>query len=550
MKRISAIFLIVWVALGTCALAANAAETPQSTKDPVLRAMLEELARSKAKLKLDDVATPYYIEYSIGDVDESSVETAFGALRLQNSNHGRLLRVVVRVGSYKQDSYYGEGEGTVNIAAVEDDIEALRRQLWLTTDRAYKTAGEALSQKQAALKDKNVEIPVDDFAKANSVESILPLVKLELDSKTWIETLQAASALYRRDPKVEEFDASLRATATNRYFVNTEGSVVRQGKTTFAVRVNGSTQAADGMRLDRDWNWTVTRVAELPSREKVLEKAGDVLTSLKELREAPVADEDYRGPVLFSPGAAESVVDNLIARNALGQKPQLGAPARTTGAWSAEYKSRVMPEFLSVKDDPTMASFKDRTLVGGYAVDDEGVPGQRVSVVEKGKLVNYLIGREPIRDFPESNGHGRGGLNRRPAPEFGVLVVESSEPVPAVELKKKLIELAKQHDLKYGYFVESMGGKSSPRVLRRVWVNDGHEELVRGGLFGELDTRSLRSDVIAAGDDLEASNRTGMVDQSIINPSLLFDELQVKRLDASKDKLPEYAAPALQGSQP
>ncbi len=546
MKRI----LVLLLVLISLSAVVSANETAQSTKDPVLRAMLEELGRSKAKLKLDDVAAPYYIEYSISDVDEFSADTAFGALRLENRTHARLLRVVVRVGSYKQDSYYGEGEGTANIAAVEDDIEALRRQLWLTTDRAYKSAGEALSQKQAALKDKNVEIPVDDFAKASPVESLLPLVKLELDSKSWIETLQAASALYRRDPKVEEFDTGLRASAINRYFVNTEGSVVREGKTMLAVRVNGSTQAADGMRLDRDWNWAVTQPAELPSRDKFLEESGKVLASLKELREAPVADEDYRGPVLFSAGAAESIVDNLIARNALGGKPQLGAPARTTGQWSAEWKSRVLPEFLSVKDDPTMATFKDRTLVGSYAVDDEGVRAQRVPVVEKGKLVNYLIGREPIRDFPESNGHGRAGLGRRPEPEPGVLVIESSEPIPAADLKKKLIEIAKQHDLKYGYFVEAMGGKSSPRVLRRVWVNDGHEELVRGGLFGELDTRSLRSDVIAAGDDLQAANRMDTVSESIINPSLLFDELQVKRLDASKDKLPEYPAPALRSSVP
>ena len=180
MKRILTVSLLVLFSI--CGFAAGAGtETAKAANDPVLRAMLEELSRSKAKLKLDDVAAPYYIEYSIGDVDEFSAETVFGALRLQNKTHARLLRVVVRVGSYKQDSCYGEGEGTVNIAAVEDDVEALRRQLWLTTDRAYKTAGEALSQKQAALKDKNVEIPIDDFAKASPVESILPLVKLEID---------------------------------------------------------------------------------------------------------------------------------------------------------------------------------------------------------------------------------------------------------------------------------------------------------------------------------------------------------------------------------
>jgi predicted Zn-dependent protease len=550
MKQLTAILLLVLVSLGTAAFAKDANETTASASDPVLRAMLQELSRSKAKLKLEDVAAPYYIEYSMQDVQELNAEAAFGALRIENHARARLLRVVVRVGNYKQDSYFGEGEGTANIASIEDDVEALRRQLWLTTDRAYKMAGEALSEKQAALKDKNVEFPVDDFAKANPVTSILPLVKLEINSQNWIETLQAASALYRRDPQVEEFDAKLQCSAINRYFVNTEGTVVREGKATYFVHVSGSTQAADGMRLSREWTRGGSRPDELPQRANVLEKSGEVLASLKELRDAPIADEDYRGPVLFSPGAAESIVDNLIGRNALGQKPPLGTPARTTGQWSAEYKSRVLPEFLSVQDDPTMKTFQDRTLVGSYQVDDEGVPAQRVSIVEKGKLVNYLIGREPIRDFSESNGHGRARLGRAPGPEAGVLMVESTEPVPAAELKKKLIAIAKQHDLKYGYFVESMGGKSSPRILRRIWVNDGHEELVRGGLFGELDTRSLRSDVIAAGDDLEASNRGDVVPQSIINPSLLFDELQVKRLDASKDKLPEYPAPALQSSAP
>jgi len=128
--------------------------------------------------------------------------------------------------------------------------------------------------------------------------------------------------------------------------------------------------------------------------------------------------------------------------------------------------------------------------------------------------------------------------------------VESSEPLKPEELKKKLIDLAKQHDQKYGYFVESLGGDLAPQVLRRVWVSDGHEELVRGGLFGELDTRSLRSDIVAAGDDLTVSNRAESIPNSIINPSMLFDELQVKRVEASKEKLPEYPAPPLSGTAP
>ena len=49
----------------------------------------------------------------------------------------------------------------------------------------------------------------------------------------------------------------------------------------------------------------------------------------------------------------------------------------------------------------------------------------------------------------------------------------------------------------------------NPRLLYRVYVSDGHEELVRGAVFNELDTRTLRNDLVAAGNDPLVSNREG-----------------------------------------
>jgi hypothetical protein len=170
--------------------------------------------------------------------------------------------------------------------------------------------------------------------------------------------------------------------------------------------------------------------------------------------------------------------------------------------------------------------------------------------VENGKLTNYLLGREPIRDFPTSNGHGRARYPMNfPGPSLGNLMVKSSEPVGHDQLKKKLIELCQQRELPYGYFVETLGPRHSPRLLYKVWVKDGREELVRGGTFGDLDVRALRNNLIAAGDDINVDNRTQAVPHSILNPSILFDELEVKRANASKSKLPEYPAPPLRSSK-
>jgi hypothetical protein len=123
--------------------------------------------------------------------------------------------------------------------------------------------------------------------------------------------------------------------------------------------------------------------------------------------------------------------------------------------------------------------------------------------------------------------------------------VKSSEAESPEALNKKLIEMASEQNKPYGYRVDTLGPGNSPRLLYRVYVKDGHEELVRGAMFNELDVRALRNDLIAVGDDPLVSNRMGGVPQTIISPSLLFDELEVKRADTSKDKLPEYPAPAL-----
>jgi TldD protein len=256
-----------------------------------------------------------------------------------------------------------------------------------------------------------------------------------------------------------------------------------------------------------------------------------------------VSEEEYRGPVLFSADAAAGVMSELVGPNVQGRRPMLGQNARTIGDWANSFKGRVLPDFLSAVDDPTVASFQGHALLGGYAVDDEGVKSSRVSVIEKGQLVNYVLGRQPIRDFPDSNGHGRAPVTGPPLSNLGNLIVQASDPVGTDELKKKLIAACKERNLPYGYFVETLGPRLTPRLLYRISTKDGHEELVRGAVFGDLDTRSLRNNIVAAGKEIDVDDQLDPVPQSVVSPALLFDELQVKRGDTAKQKLPDYPPP-------
>jgi predicted Zn-dependent protease len=524
--------------------AATAASSAAVQSDPLLKAMREELDRSKSQLKMDNVPAPYYIEYRLSDVDEYSAEAAFGALRQDQRIHVRNLRVVVRVGDYKQDSYYGPGTGFVNIAPRDDDSIALRRELWLATDRAYKIASEALASKKAVLSQYTADQPFNDFARAPALESVGPFVKLDFTAAPWKETLEKVTNLYRSDAKIQSLSAYVRFRAVNDYFVNTEGTSTRQGYTVYSLNLSAETQADDGMELGRSPFYVGASAPELPSQEKLLAETAKMLQSLKDLREAPMVEEDYRGPILFSNDAASDILDGMIGGNILGIRPKPGDSARTTGEFSSNYKGRVLPTFLTVVDDPTMKSFDGKSLIGSYQIDEEGVRVAPLPVIKDGVLVEYLLGRMPIRDFADSNGHGRAAPGQSPSPNIGNLILQPKESSSPDELKKKLIEMCKQEGKPYGYYAETLVA-NNPRLLYRIYVSDGHEELVRGAVFNELDTRTLRSNLVAAGNDPLVSNREGAVPTTVISPSILFDELEVKRTDKKNAKLPEYPPPTI-----
>jgi hypothetical protein len=269
----------------------------------------------------------------------------------------------------------------------------------------------------------------------------------------------------------------------------------------------------------------------------------DDLKSLDALRNAPVVSaEDYHGPILFSGDAASDVMNRLFVPNIEADRPEMGTTARTTGTYNSSYKARVLPSFMDVIDNPLETKFAGRNVVGAFQFDDEGVPAQAVHIVDNGRLDNYLVGREPVKDFPNSNGHGRAAPGAPSHSRSGVIIFKPNNPVPAAEMSKKLLAMA-QEQKRDVYAVETMGG-DIPRLLYLVHP-DGSRQLVRGAVFDELDNRSLRSEIVAAGDDPYVNDSLGTLPQTTIVPSLLFGDIGVKRSTEEQQKLPYYPPPSM-----
>jgi TldD protein len=517
--------------------------------DPVLKAMLAELRRSQEKLQLGQLQRPYYIDYQVTELQDYLADATLGALRGDTAHIGRLVRVVVRIGDYKQDSYFGEGVGSVEVMPIDDNELALRHQIWLATDKAYKAALNGLTEKQAALKNVEADKDLVDFSQEKPAQSVGELAKLGVSLEAWKQNLRTTSDLFRTDPTLEASSAFLQFRVLNRYFVNTEGTVTRSGKAIYTFSFSGATQADDGMHIERSHAYVVTRPEELPKPEEIAKDAKELISTFERLRKAPLVEDDYRGPVLFSADAATALFERFIVPNILGIRPELGNPARVRGEFNSSYKGRVLPDFFSVVDDPQSRKVNNQTLAGSYDVDDEGVEGQAVTLVEKGMLTSFLMAREPVRDFPHSNGHGRTALAGSPRPSISNVTFKATNGSSFEDLKQRLLQMCKEQGRPYGYYVETTGPQLAPRLLWRLYVSDGHMELVRGAVFKELDTRALRKEIIAAGSDAYVYNRTEPLPSAIIAPSLLFEELDIQRANRTREKLPQYPAPALSSAK-
>jgi hypothetical protein len=550
-RRLSLLCVLGASALGSYGQSAFSPDAVKAAAtDPMLQAMQQELDREKDLLLLPGMQKPYFIEYRLDDFSTYEALANYGALTREEHSHQRVVRVTVRIGDYTLDSSSTRGDGSVQLAPEDNDPAALKYALWVTTDQAYKAALRAYAAKQAELKRFEKAPTEKDFAAAKPEIHLEPVLTLEIDAPEWKRRIEDASGVFLADPAlkvnaahVQYSSSNVRGVVVNHFLVNSEGTVLRQGYSGYSANVSVGGQADDGMQLNRDNGSTAVLASQLESAEAFHKRAVADVKSLEELRNAPVADaEDFHGPVLFSGDAATDVLNRLFVPNVEADRPEMGTTARTVGAYQSSYKAKVLPEFMQVTDDPRMKTFDGRELMGSYDVDDEGVPAQAVDVVVNGKLMNYLVSRTPVRDFPASNGHGREAPGQAARAQASVMMFKSSAPVKDTELRARLVSMAREQGRDV-YEVETLGGELMPRLLYRVHP-DGTRQLVRGAVFDELDNRSLRSDVVAAGDKPYVQMQLGAVPKTTIGPALLFDDIGVKRATEEQQKLPYYAPPA------
>jgi predicted Zn-dependent protease len=529
----------------------------------------DELQYSLENLAMPDGTKPYYLAYAVTDRQTASIQATLGALVSDEANHRRLLDVDVRVGDYTADNTHklrGGGYGFdpsdymsagATELSLDDDPDAIRHALWLATDGTFKTAAKKYQRVLTNLKTKvEEEDQSGDFTREEPSIYSEPEVSLKIDRAAWAQRLRRISQLARQYPLIYDSTVSLTAGAENRYMVTSEGTRLQTGRKLLRVIVTAGTKAEDGMELSQVYIFNACSEDKLPSEDEVAEALQKVINQVLALREAPLV-EPYIGPAILMNRASGVFFHEIFGHRIEGHRQKDVEEGQT---FAKKIGEQILPEFISVRDDPTLPEFGGEDLRGFYKYDDEGVAARDVHLVENGVLKTFLMSRSPLENFPRSNGHGRREPGRTVVSRQGNLIVESSNAVSFEKLRELLIEECKKQDKPYGLLFEDITGgftgtrrggpqsfKVLPVVVYRVYADGRPDELVRGvDIVGTPLT--CFSKIIRTGDDPAVFNGTcgaesGMVPVSAVSPSILVSQIEVEKRRREQDKPPILPPP-------
>lgn len=522
----------------------------------------DELQRNFSVLKEKADPPPYFMSYTVTDLESQVVSSSLGAINDQEKGHIRYLDITIRVGSPKLDNYHAIGGQRIRFTpgtaiALDDVPDALRRKIWLETDRTYRLASrryvEIKSNAQSQVKSADDSADFSSEPAAVHQEQTPPI---KYAGEEWVARLKKWSGDLSRNFGVLNSSVDLAVLRETKYLVSTEGTKLETGRTFANMLIEARGKAQDGMDLETLETLQGSELSHLPKPEVIEAAVTRVGSDLTKLLRAPVA-EPYIGPAILSGRAAGVFFHEIFGHRVEGHRQKDESEGQT---FTKAVGTPVLPDFLSVTFDPTRKSIDSIDLNGYYTYDDEGVKAAPVVVVQNGILKTFLLSRSPIDGFPHSNGHGRRQVGMEVVSRQSNLIVDSSKKVSDQKLREMLIAEIKRQNKPYGlYFDQVTGGYTTtrrsnlqaftviPLIVYKVYPDGRPDELLRGVDIVGTPLSSFAK-ILATSDRMEVFNgqcgaESGAVPVSASSPALLVSEIEVQKKEHSLDRPPLLSRP-------
>ncbi len=529
-------------------------------QDPLLDILEKELNREFAELKKQEIPA-YFLSYRVGEQSTVDIAGSFGCLERVGHSATRQLTTMMRVGSPELDNFHeikGANpffSGNRPQLPIDNNEDAIRQILWQATNEQYFQAIQRLTQVKGS---KAVNAPNEDkspdFVSGTAVQYSEPVLKMSLD-KASEEKLKNKVRLYSKAfaESKEIINSSVRLTIAHGrdYFVSSEGSKIVENHPHINLSVTGNVLADDGMELPLYKSYYATDLKDLPKDEKVLADINILIKTLEKLKVAPVVDP-YSGPALLSGEATGVFFHEIFGHRVEASRMKSENDAQT---FKNKVGQQVLNKNLSVIFDPTLTAYKGYKLSGSFDYDDEGMKGQRVNVVSKGVLTDFLTNRTPIEGFAKSNGHGRAQNGLQPVSRQSNLIVESDQLLSESELRKQFVDELKKQNLEYGFFFNAVSGgftstgriqpnafNVTPLEVYKIYSDGKPDELVRGiNLVGT--PLAMFSEIEAVGGELGlftgiCGAESGGVPVSSVCPMMFVKKIEIQKKQKSANTKP------------
>lgn len=509
--------------------------------DVIIRAMKDELDRSMKELAMDNHDKPFYIAYSLEDRRFHTIMAQMGSLVRSTETPARSSNVRLLVGDYSMndetfDGNSGGGQGQDIPLPVDDDYNGIRRSFWAMTDYVYKGAARQHKQNKQTLADQKKpleEVPHRTFAKLDPVTIMEEGKPFNVDLKKVEEFIKEISAEFLNYVDLDNSMVYAYLSNGRKYFVNSEGTVSRIPVQMSSIYATATYRTPEGEILNDEIVYYSFTPEGLPSIDVIRKDIDTMYKRLKSKEKRGLLDDDYTGPVLFAGKAVGELMSQAFSNNeTLFATDVLPNPKRRyygdETSPDTKLNKQVIHESLTVKAKARLREFHGVPLLGGYSIDEDGVvPPEEIALIENGVLKNLLNDRTLLKPSETANGH-RGGLS--------VLEVTAKQGLTLAGLKQKLIERGKSDGLDYVLMVSvPENGDGSVKIITRIDVKDGKEEVIRGANVSFLSMKELKK-VGGATSDLQAANFSSHDNSffSVIAPTgLLINSLEVRKTNPS-----------------
>jgi len=551
---------------------ASAATSKSAANESALITALDaELKRAMASLGADGTAAaqqprPYFLSYAVSDGTAVTIAAQYGAITNSNEGHRRSVDVQVRLGSPAEDNTHGDHRNsalTTFPLPLTDDPSAIARSLWYATNHGYARALDGYlkvkTEQQVRAKEEDASA---DFSTEKPETTLLPPAPaLAVDRAAWEQRLREISKLFAQYPDIFSDQVEFQTSSETDYFVSSEGARVATPNHVARIVIVARTRAADGMDMFRAETFEADSAAHLPDQKTLTDKAIAMAKNLEDLRVAPIT-EPFSGPAILSGRASAVFFHEVLGHRLEGQRQRGDEEGQT---FTKLLGKPILPSFLSVADDPTLATFHGTWLSGHYDFDDEGEAARRVELIHDGVLETFLMSRLPIASVAQSNGHGRAEVGHMPTGRQGNLIVTSSKSVSDAELRSMLIAEARKQGKAYGLYFEDISSgfavttRRSPQafqviplVVYRVYVDGRPDQLVRGVSIVGTPQAALNS-IVATGDRQDIFNgicgaESGSIPVSAVAPAMLVSQIETQRQAQGTSRPPILPPPNSPGA--